>query len=126
MPNLPTRLSFACRYCDQTFETSKGRSNHLSQFKSCHAQLLKASGTRTQLKRRREKSEEGDSDRLDAPSDTARPYINPTDDNSSDIMDFDPPINLGPRDQSVTQDDQAGAEVKPPVQEKSQQRKVTI
>jgi hypothetical protein len=41
-------------------------------------------------------------------------------------MDFDPPYNLGPRDQSVTQDDQPGAQVKPPVQEKSQQSKVTI
>jgi hypothetical protein len=50
MPNIPLRLSFACRYCGQMFDTSKGRSNHLSQFKSCHEQLLKASSTRPQLK----------------------------------------------------------------------------
>jgi hypothetical protein len=52
MPHVP--LSFPCRYCSQTFKTSKGRSNHLSQSKACHEQLIKTTGTREQLKRRHE------------------------------------------------------------------------
>jgi hypothetical protein len=103
---------FSCRYCGQTFETSKGRSSHLSQFKSCHVQLMKASESRQQLKRRRENSQDVG---LDADSQNA----SGNDDNTSDIMDFDPPISPVLRD--ATPED--GPDSEPPVQKRS---KVTV
>ena len=59
MPHIP--LSFPCRYCSQTFKTSKGRSNHLSQSKDCHELLIKASATLERLKRRNESLEDAES-----------------------------------------------------------------
>jgi hypothetical protein len=114
------KMSFPCRFCGQTFKTSKGRSNHLSQFKSCHVQLLKSSESRPQVKRRRKNSNDADPACLDAESDSANHYNNPMDDQSSEIMDFDPPISVGPREPSATPDDRP--ETEPPSQEKSQQQ----
>jgi hypothetical protein len=113
------RLSFPCRFCGQTFNTSKGRSNHLSQFKSCHAQLLKSSEGRPQLKRRRKYSNDADPAPLEADSDSASQYINAMDNDSSDCVNIDPPINLASREPSPIQDDRP--ETEPPSQEKIQQ-----
>ena len=89
-------LSFPCQYCGQNFKTSKGRSNHLSQFKKCQTQLMEAS---KKLQARKRTREDIGSQCSDADSQKSGNI----DDDNSGMMDFDPSTpEYAPQDDSLT------------------------